>query len=317
MTRKFSAQRLTELTQITKEHRGWARESYARFRKKLEDLEKDKSRYSSSYFGELKAEITQTALSNIRLYFEELRDELAPALAEKGLHERAAYLLDSRVVDEVLAKDKSKDGRLLRAIEEMNHGLRELTLSARVARLSDEQLASRAQIAVQMNDTQLAAVCLDEANARPSGLVKVQVETALKDIAVPETEIASTFFDQAEIALREMEALAQLVKDPTDQGAYAVIRSREISEARAEREATERKAKEDAAAEQKVKDLEKRKQQAREYIAKGAPIPTPEKVPSIAEQMAKKEAELQANWKTYQQPGNGKTEGGDEPPQAA
>jgi hypothetical protein len=314
MTRKFSPQKLKELTRISKEHRQWAKESFEVCQSKLQTLENDRKKYAPDYFRQLQQQVKETALSNLRLYAEQLRDELAPALAERELHSRESYLLDARVTDEVLEKDRSKEGRTLKELSALNHTMRELLLSARIARLDDDRLVARAEIAARTGDLQMAAVVLDEVQSRPGGLAKIGVERALKDIATPEAEAASEFFTEAERTLNEIEARWELVKNPADQGAYATIRSREISEAREAREAEERKAKEEAAAEQKVKDLEKRKQQAREYIAKGAPIPTPEKVPSIAAQMAKKEAELQANWKTYQQPGNGKTEGTDEPP---
>ncbi|HEV8714704.1 MAG TPA: hypothetical protein VGX03_17975 [Candidatus Binatia bacterium] len=266
MKRKFTAKQFTALLAEVRDHRQWAKESYQVLQTKSKALEADRSKYTPKYFDELRGEIKHTAKHNLQFYREQLHGSIAEALTERELHTHAAYLADFRTPDEsVDPNDKSKEGKMLRLLADLNQNIRELNLTARITRLSDEDLADRAELAGRMQDHAAVAVCLEEARSRGKGLLTLKVQRVAESLEVPGLKEAEEFFEEAEQVLKGIDARITLVDDPQNMMAHATIRAKEITEEERSKEDAQRREREKAEQERREKEHAERKRQAEEY----------------------------------------------------
>jgi hypothetical protein len=256
MPRRFTPQQLKALRQNeVADHKSWARQTSAWLQKKLEQIEKDRAKYSALGYQQLVKEARDTARFNLQFYQESLHTVVDPVLSEKELHGLESYLIDARQ-DETDSRDHSKEARETRMLAEIKHGIRELALLQRVKHLDDEALIERAKFATRTKDPQLLALVLEEARARQSAGTRLQVETAAKGLleTMPELGEAEAFFEETEEALKELEYRLILVDNPRDEYASAFLRAHEIEENRQAREFVQHVAQEAAAREQKEKE---------------------------------------------------------------
>lgn len=187
---------------------------------------------------------------------EELLTLVQPALEEKHLHSRPAYLAGLRFSEEPEPIDVSKESRMLQMLGEVRNGIATLAAVTRLQRLSDDALVAAAEHSLKGGDYLSLGVALEESENR-GGLAKLRITELTDTLDFPEIRQAEESFRLFEDVVNEVGERGRLISDPKDTISYAAIRSREISEASIIKEVIERE-------EADVRNRAEQEQQAKE-----------------------------------------------------
>ena len=197
-----------------------ARAAYDKWKARIKELDgqEAKQTYVPAKIVALKSEARAGALKEVRGLKEEMTTLAGPALGQRRLWSKAAMLRDTKFSE---VPDYLRGDRGAVVQYELLHATKELALSTRAARLSNESLLEAIETAVACDELATVAILVTEAELRGDGRLKLQVNEAIRSIQFPEVQEAEECFNSMERSLAEVSALEGELVDPLSQSAKA------------------------------------------------------------------------------------------------